>query len=337
MVVLEGAMSARRVPDRVGPCGWVGPSGWAGPSGCAGPPCSTGSWSSSVIRVFTGVCETGWMRRGRLLGLRVILLAVAGASVAGALVVQVVGGGTVSAGSPVSTPPAASVAGAAPRLPLRVPSPLAARPVRPVLAVVGASFAAGVGAGHHAAGWPEDLAGMLHWGLRVSADPGAGYVSSGVGGRGPFAQLTRRLGLARLDPAVVLVQGGHNDLGEPLPLVRQRVESLVLAIRRESPRARVGVVTVFWTGPRPSSAAMALDRAIVDAARRADQGVMVFDPLAERWRYPRVGDHLHPSAAGHRWIAARLVAGLRGYGIVAAAPGGSPGSADSAAPGRRKA
>ena len=50
---------------------------------------------------------------------------------------------------------------------------------RPLLAVVGASFSAGVGAGHLSDAWPEDLARIMHWGLIVSADRGAGYVNPG--------------------------------------------------------------------------------------------------------------------------------------------------------------
>ena len=50
---------------------------------------------------------------------------------------------------------------------------------RPLLAVVGASFSAGAGAGHPSDAWPEDLARIMHWRLIVSADPGAGYVNPG--------------------------------------------------------------------------------------------------------------------------------------------------------------
>jgi acyl-CoA thioesterase-1 len=186
-----------------------------------------------------------------------------------------------------------------------------ARPHRPVLAVVGASFAAGVGAGNRHNAWPEDLARILHGRVAVSADPGAGYVNPGAGHRGPFSRLAARLNLARLDPGVVIIQGGHDDIGRPLTLIRERVESLVAAIRREVPHARLAVLTVFARGNRLSRAAWATDQTIVAAARHADPPVLVFDPLAGRWHFPRIGDHLHPTAAGHRWIAERLAAGLR--------------------------
>jgi lysophospholipase L1-like esterase len=37
----------------------------------------------------------------------------------------------------------------------------------------------------------------------------------------------------------------------------------------------------------------------------------VFNPLTGHWHFPRIRDHLHSTAAGHRWIAERLAAGLR--------------------------
>ena len=182
---------------------------------------------------------------------------------------------------------------------------------RPLLAVVGASVAAGVGAGHRGDAWPEDLARMLRGRVVVSADPGAGYVNPGAGHRGPFSRLAARLDLARLHPGVIIVQGGHDDIGQPLALIRERVESLVAAIRRDAPHARLAVLTVFARGNRPSAAAWSTDQTVVAAARHADPGVLVFDPLADRWHFPQIGDHLHPTPVGHRWIAGRLAAGLR--------------------------
>jgi lysophospholipase L1-like esterase len=182
---------------------------------------------------------------------------------------------------------------------------------RPLLAVVGASFSAGVGAGDRHDAWPEDVGRILHWRVRVSADPGAGYVDPGARDRGPFSRLAARLDLRRLDPDVIIVQGGHDDIGEPLPLIRDRVESLMTTMHREAPRARLAVLSVFARGTRPSSAAIATNRTILAAAHRADPAILAFDPLAAHWTFPRIRDHLHPTRAGHRLIAERLAARLR--------------------------
>lgn len=201
-------------------------------------------------------------------------------------------------------PPAHAVAAAAP-----LPTP-PGRP-RPLLAVVGASFSAAVGADSPGNAWPEVLARTLGWRLVVSADPGAGYVNPGLGHRGPFARLAANLDLRRLSPSVVIVQGGHDDIGEPPGLVSERVTQLIQQVRTASPRSKVDILSVFSTGDRPSPAAVATDTAIVTAARRADPEITVFDPLTGHWRFPRVRDRLHPSPAGHRWIADQLIHTMR--------------------------
>ena len=241
----------------------------------------------------------------------------------GALVLAAVAGGVTGvaiaygrspspqhAGAAGQASPAARTAGPGNDPPDRRPPPAPARHSGPMLAVVGASVAAGIGPGHPRDAWPADLARLLHGQVVVSADPGAGYVSPGGGHRGPFSRLATRLDLARLDPSVVIIQGGHDDIGWPLSLIRDRVASLVRTIHREVPRARLAVLSVFARGSRPSGAAWATDRTIVAAARQADPGVLVFDPLAGHWRFPQIHDHLHPTAAGDWWIAQRLAAGL---------------------------
>jgi lysophospholipase L1-like esterase len=187
----------------------------------------------------------------------------------------------------------------------------AGRGVRPLLVVVGASFSAGVGAGARRDAWPADLGRRLGWRVAVDADRGAGFVNRGHRDRGPFSRLVSQLDLARLDPTAIIIQGGHDDIGRPLGLIRDRVEHLVTEVHREAPHALLIVLSVFVAGRHPSTAAVATDRTIVAAARRTDPGVVVVDPLAEHWHFPRTGDHLHPSAAGHRWIAQRLAVVLR--------------------------
>jgi hypothetical protein len=53
----------------------------------------------------------------------------------------------------------------------------------------------------------------------------------------------------------------------------------------------------------------------VAAARAADPAVIIIDPLTAGWRYAHVRDGLHPTAAGSAWIAGRVVAVLREYGV----------------------
>jgi lysophospholipase L1-like esterase len=238
----------------------------------------------------------------------------------GALALAAMTGGAVGAAFALANPAASSQ------------QATAVGAARPLLAVVGASFSAGVGAGQPDHAWPEDLARLMHWRLALSADPGAGYVNPGAGHRGPFGRLAAHLHLSRLDPSTIIIQGGHDDIGCPLPLIRARVESLITTIRREDPHTRLAVLTVFPRG-KPIPAAVATDQAIVAAARRADPAVLVFDPIASHWQFPRIGDHLHPTPAGHEWIAQHLADGLRAHGVLDRASALDAGSGLNVQPG----
>ena len=186
----------------------------------------------------------------------------------------------------------------------------------PRLAIVGASFTAGVGSGPGRS-WAVLLARHLGWDAVVDGVPGAGYVRAGVGrpgSRGPVAAEITRAGLRVLQPSLVIVQAGHDDIGVPPTLERRRVEQAVDVIRAEAPRAKIVLLTVF-PGRSHRAAAYRTDLAIVAAARAADPAVVIIDPLAAGWRYSHVRDGLHPTAAGSAWIAVRVAAVLREYGV----------------------
>ncbi|MFJ4654736.1 SGNH/GDSL hydrolase family protein [Nocardia sp. NPDC088792] len=187
---------------------------------------------------------------------------------------------------------------------------------RPVLAVLGASFSYGTGAGSPAQAWPEVLASALGWRAVVSADPGAGFIAGGAHALGPLDRLLPKLDLPHLHPALVIIQSGHNDVGQPEPRLRAGVEALIRQIRVESPESMIAVLTVFPTGDHPAQAVWDTDSVIVSAARAADPHTFVFDPLVSKWHFPRLADGLHPTDAGHRWIAGQLASGLRADGLL---------------------
>lgn len=188
-------------------------------------------------------------------------------------------------------------------------------PGLPRLAIVGASFTAGVGSGHGRS-WAVLLARHLGWDAVVDGVPGAGYVRVGGGRRGskgPVAAEIARAGLRALQPSLVIVQAGHDDIGVPPGLERRRVEQAVDVIRAEAPQAKIVLLTVF--PGRSHRGASRTDRAIVAAARAADPAVIIIDPLAAGWRYAHVRDGLHPTATGSAWIAGRVAAVLREYEV----------------------
>jgi lysophospholipase L1-like esterase len=186
----------------------------------------------------------------------------------------------------------------------------------PRLAIVGASFTAGVGPGNPLQSWAVLLARQLRWDAVVYGDPGAGYVRLGVGRQGPMAAEIARIGLRALKPALVIVQAGHDDIGVPARLEKQRVEQTVALIHAAAPQARIALLTVFAT-PGRAAAAERTDRAIVTAGRAADRQVIIMDPLAGNWNFQRAHSGLHPSAAGDAWIAQRVDTILGEHGVLA--------------------
>ena len=193
-------------------------------------------------------------------------------------------------------------------------------PQPPVLAIVGASFTAGVGPGHPGQSWAVELARLLHWNAVVYGDPGAGYVRAGAGRKGPVLAELGRIDLRALAPALVIVQAGHDDIGVQAAVEKQRVAGAIAAIRAQAPRARIALLTVF-PGRRHLAAAFATDRAIVTAAKAAERPgdqTIIIDPLTGRWAFPRARDGLHPTAAGSAWIAREVAGILRAHGVLPA-------------------
>ncbi len=197
------------------------------------------------------------------------------------------------------------------------------------VAIVGASFTAGIGPGYSDLSWAVLLAREEHWDAVIYGDPGAGYVRPGVLREGPVAKEIARIGLRKLRPSLVIVQAGHDDIGEPLGAIRIRVEQAIALIRAEAPQARIALLTVFL-GRSHTARVYQTDRAIVMAAQAAYPGVIIMDPLTGRWVYPRVRGGLHPTARGEVLIERKVAGILRAHAVVPAPAGQGGAICDSA-------
>ena len=186
----------------------------------------------------------------------------------------------------------------------------------PAVAVVGASYTAGVGPDNPELSWAVVLARQLRWNAVVYGVSGAGYVRAGGSGRGPMARMLDAEALPGLGPALVIVQAGHDDLGVPLAYEERRVKATVDLVRAAAPGARIALLTTFAAGsPTGSPALRQLDHAIIAAGTAADPGIVIMDPLGGRWNYPRASDGLHPTAAGDAWLARTAAAILSARGV----------------------
>lgn len=193
----------------------------------------------------------------------------------------------------------------------------------PTVAIVGASYTAGVGPDNPALAWSAVLVRELHWNAAIYGVPGAGYVRRGARRMGPVRHLLSAERLRSLHPSLVIVQAGFNDNRVPPRLERQRVRRTIGMIRAEVPRARIALITVFTAPSRSVPRRFyRTDRAIVAAGKAADRHVIIMDPLLGRWKFQHAkhGHSLHPTAAGDVWIARKAAEILRGHGVFPAAP-----------------
>ena len=190
------------------------------------------------------------------------------------------------------------------------------------MAIVGASYTAGVGPDNPALSWAADFARGLRWNAVIYGVPGAGYVRRGTDGLGPMARMLEAERLPQLAPSLVIVQAGHDDGGVPARVERRQVARTINLIQADDPSARIALITVFSAPTGPASPALyRADRAIVTAARDADPRVIIMDPLTGHWKFQHAHDGLHPTAAGDAWIARKVASILRGHRIDASPAG----------------
>lgn len=195
---------------------------------------------------------------------------------------------------------------------------VAPAPTGDSVAVVGDSYAAGIGAGS-ASGWAEYAALDLGWSVEtVRAHPGAGYVNPG--GAYPY-----EVALA-VDPipatvSQVIVQGGFNDIAFEPAEVGAAVSRTLELIHTQAPLAEVTVVGMFDPGPGNFTArypsmlpdAVAIQQAVLAAGDRYVDGFVT--------PYEVGPDRSHPTPTGHAELGHAIADAIR--------------AADPAAAGRR--
>jgi lysophospholipase L1-like esterase len=177
--------------------------------------------------------------------------------------------------------------------------------------------------------YAADTARDLGWQVIIGGLGGTGFVAAGATDE-PFEVLFDRQLAWRPAPDMLIVAGGHNDRRFGPAKVAAAAGSLLGRIHRLWPGIRVVLIGPMWGSGTPDPRALEIRDALGTTARA--YGVPFVDPLAGQWitgdRRGETGnaadyirqDGVHPTAAGHRHLATRLVADLRRLGLARPRP-----------------
>ena len=178
---------------------------------------------------------------------------------------------------------------------------------------LGDSFSSGWnGAGIGARGWPRLVGADQKWQTVNLAVAGTGFVNPGwtnqpIGSR--VAEAIRR------GPDVIIVAGGHNDSRWSAAATAKAADDVIDRLHVAAPDALLVIVAPIWPNDSPPQRCLALRDHLHQKA--ASIGAVFIDPLAGGWfggaSHRFIGpDGLHPTDAGHRFIAERVLAALVG-------------------------
>ncbi len=179
--------------------------------------------------------------------------------------------------------------------------------------VIGDQYARGDGA-EPGQGYVGQLADSLGSEAAARHTIGGGWVTEGT--RGDFAALVEDTDLASVDPDLVIVQGGFNDVQVASgSAIREAAGQAIGELRQALPGVPVVVLGVLSPGeddPAVTRANTALRRAVEDVA---DDSVVFVGTNGGEWRFSTT-DGSNPDQAGHDLIADQIEASLRDQGLL---------------------
>lgn len=181
------------------------------------------------------------------------------------------------------------------------------------VAILGDSYTSGWnGAGMGAKGWPAIVARARGWTTLNLAVPGTGFLNPGWTGQTIGSRVATAV---RARPDIVFIVGGHNDSRWSVAATNAAADAVIDRVHAALPDAALVIVAPIWQDGSPPVRCLALR----DHLRRkaAAVGARFIDPLHEGWFAGRshrfIGaDGLHPTDAGHRFMADRILADLAG-------------------------
>jgi lysophospholipase L1-like esterase len=166
------------------------------------------------------------------------------------------------------------------------------------------------GAGLGSRGWPRIVSRARGWQTVNLAVAGTGFINPGWTNQPVGSRVTEAI---RQKPDVVFIAAGHNDSRWSVTATAGAADKVIARLQKALPNALLVIVAPIWPSGSPPTRCLALR----DHLRRtaASVGAVFIDPLGERWfagsneRF--IGpDGIHPTDAGHRHIAALVLADL---------------------------
>jgi lysophospholipase L1-like esterase len=182
---------------------------------------------------------------------------------------------------------------------------------RRVAAYLGDSYTTGwAGAGIGSRGWPAIVSAAYGWRTVNRAVAGTGFVNPGWTGQ-PIR--TRVAAVLQARPGIVFVAGGHNDSRFGRVATGTAADAVLRRIRRALPDAVIVVIGPIWGNGSPPASVRGIRTELRKSAAAVD--AIFVDPIRDGWFAGAAARHImadgiHPSNAGHRRIAARVLAAL---------------------------
>lgn len=189
-------------------------------------------------------------------------------------------------------------------------------PADPRLLILGDSFTQGIGASDFRKGYAYQVGQTLGWDYRVNGEGGTGFTWPGPTDRDRVYSV--RIAEAAADqsfrPNLVMLQGGVNDFRASADELRDGVVADINEVQAAFPDAQV---IVF--GPVSSATRLEVTRNLDDpiAAAAREERVPYLSPLRYKWVSEQNSDLLidadgiHPTDAGHTFIAEKVVEFVR--------------------------
>lgn len=184
--------------------------------------------------------------------------------------------------------------------------------LRPFAVFIGDSYTAGTGATSESARFATLVAHHQNWAFQNLGQGGTGYATNAARGEGACgSERCRAYGglldaLEKLQPDIIMVAGGRNDLGKPNPDLPAKILRFYRDLKQVLPSARVYAVSPIWSAEPAPDRLYEMRDAVADAA--AETGATYLDiglPLENEPRYLTF-DEVHPNDAGHGAIAAAI-------------------------------